>query len=355
MSRDLKWAPLRLGDWPKRPAAKRSENKGTSGPTSEEKSLLKRLIDKGVKSIESKISPEGLTYEGLDDIIEEYGVQRLRQLLESLAEKEFLTVKERDPALFCPKCHALQVYTRYSCPRCKSIKVDLIELIEHSFCGYTGVRNKFISGLSLVCPNCKTDLGPIDEEPLGDGSRDDYRVIGSSFECEKCGNRFNRPDFIHICQKCGEIFNYRTAIYMKLHDYEIPEHVIKAMREREEYKILLIEDDPDDAEIITRYITEAGEMFKVEHVSSGKEGLKEIKRKHFDLVLLDYMLPSMDGLEVLREIKKRKIQTSVIMLTGADDRKTAVEAMKLGASDYIVKSLEAYEELPSRIQQMVQE
>lgn len=359
MSREFEWAPVRLGERLKRalkkPVEKSVEDKGALEPTSEEKALLARLIDSDVKRIESKPIPEGVTYEGLEEIMEEYGAQRLRQLLESLAEKGFLTVKEKEPALFCPKCDALHVYTRYTCPRCQSIDVDRAELIEHQFCGYTGVKKKFISGLSLVCPNCETDLGPLHEKPPGDGSREDYRVVGSSFECEKCGNKFNRPTALHICQKCGEAFDYKTAVYEKLHDYEIPEHVIRDMRVSEEYKILLIEDDPKDAEIITRYITEAGEIFKIEYVTSGMEGLEKIEQKHFDVILLDYLLPGMDGLKVLEEIRKRDIPTPVIMLTGADERTTAVEAMKLGASDYIVKSLEAYEKLPSTIQQIVQE
>jgi len=324
-----------------------------SNLTSEEKALLIQIIDKGVKEIHSRISLEGVTYNGLEDITEEYGVQRIHQLLESLADKELLIPKEKEPALFCPKCHATQVYSRYTCPRCQSHKARRIELLEHLFCGYTGVKKKFISGPSLKCPICSMDLGPLDEKPPGDGSRKDYKIIGSSFECEECGNKFNRPNVVHACQKCGAVFDYKRAIYEKLHDYEIPEQIIQTMRPRGEYSVLLIEDDPNDAKIITKYFKKSGKPFKIEHVLKGREGLEKIMHKYFDLILLDYFLPSMNGLKILEEIKKRDIQTPVVMLTGADDRKTAVEAMKLGASDYIVKSLKEYEKLPLKAQEII--
>ncbi|MHA2394196.1 MAG: TackOD1 domain-containing metal-binding protein [Promethearchaeota archaeon] len=317
--------------------------------TTDEKALLTQLIDKGVKTIESKTSLEGITYEGLDDILKEYGEQRLRNLLEALANKKYLAIKERDPTLFCPKCHSIHVYSRYTCSRCQSVNVNRIELIEHPFCGYTGVKKNFILGSSLMCPNCKTGLGSIDGRPPGDGSREDYRVIGSSFECEECGNRFNKPDFLHICQKCGEVFDYQTATYEKIHDYELPEHIRKTMREMEGYNILLVEDDPADADVITRYVAKAEAPMIIEKVDSGVECLEKIEQKHFDLLLLDYNLPDMDGLQIINELKKKKIDIPIIMLTGVDDRTTAVEVMKLGISDYLVKSLETYKELPQKI------
>jgi len=358
MSRDSEWDPARnreniLKRWrelsSKRSSEKPTENKVALELTSDEKTLLTQLIDKGVKMIESKTSLDGITYEGLDDILKEYGEQRLRNLLEALANKKYLIIKEHDPALFCPKCHSLHVYSRYTCSRCQSVNVNRIELIEHPFCGYTGVKKNFVFGAALICPNCKTDLGSIDGRPPGDGSREDYRVIGSSFECEDCGNRFNKPDFLHNCQKCGEIFDYQTATYEKIHDYVLPEHIRKTMREVEGYNILMVEDDPADADVITRYVTKAEEPMIIEKVDSGVECLEKIEQKHFDLILLDYNLPDMNGLQIIKELKKKKIEIPIIILTGVDDRTTAVEVMKLGISDYLVKSLELYKELPQKI------
>ena len=201
---------------------------GTSMLTSEEESLLARLLEKGIREIKPKIGPEGVTYDVLA-LLEEYSGQKLQQLLDALVDKGFITPKEHDRALFCLKCGAVHVYSKYTCPRCQSIRVNLIELIEHPFCGYMGDKEKFISGSSLLCPNCKMDLGSVGGEPPRDGSRRDYKVIGSSFECEKCGYRFDRPNVLHVCQRCGANFNYKTMRYKKLYTYEITEQTMEIL------------------------------------------------------------------------------------------------------------------------------
>jgi CheY-like chemotaxis protein len=72
-------------------------------------------------------------------------------------------------------------------------------------------------------------------------------------------------------------------------------------------------------------------------VSTGQEGLNEVDAKKFDLLLLDYMLPAMTGIEMLNELQKRKVYTPIIFVTGKGSEKIAVEAIKLGIIDYIVK------------------
>ncbi len=325
----------------------------TSTLTDEEKSLLTRIVDKDIREITPSISAEGIVYKGLTDITEDYDWRKLRRLLNSLSDKEFLVAKETDRALLCPKCGAIHVFSKYTCPNCQSTEVIRVELIEHPFCGYTGIKKNFILGSSLICPSCKTNLGSLDKRPLGNGSKEDYRIIGSSFECEKCGNRFNKPNVLHICKECVAIFDYKIARYEKIFNYEIPEQVIKIMRSPGECTILLIEDNPDDAKIITRYLTKSRELYRIEHASSGEEGLEKAMNKYFDVILLDYKLPDMNGIEIMEESKKRNIHIPIIMLTGADDRKIAVEAMKLGAADYIVKSLDSYKKLPSVIKQII--
>ena len=114
-------------------------------------------------------------------------------------------------------------------------------------------------------------------------------------------------------------------------------------------RILLVEDEATDAEIINAYLKKSKEMFLLDIVNTGKKGLEKIKDNLYDLILLDYYLPDMTGLEILKKIRSQKIMTRVIILTGADDREIAVKSMKLGASDYLIKSAELYKSLPELI------
>lgn len=301
------------------------------------------------------MTPEGVVYEGLEEIMDEedYDWEMLHQTLESLADKDYLMRRGHSRVLLCPKCGSPHVYSKYACTKCESMDVSHIKLIEHVFCGYTGIWDKFVKKTRLVCPNCDTDMGSIHSRPPGDGSQIDYRVIGTTYECEKCGNRFDRPTILHECQECGSTFDFKTSRYEKIFNYWIPDDVVRKLRVIEEISVLLIEDDPDDAEIIEMNLTESDPKFKVQVASTGADGLEKINKTLFDVILLDYNLPDMNGTDVLTEIKGLKVETPVIVLTGADDRETAVSLMKMGASDYLVKSVELYEELPSIIGQVV--
>jgi DNA-binding response OmpR family regulator len=81
---------------------------------------------------------------------------------------------------------------------------------------------------------------------------------------------------------------------------------------------------------------------------SGEEAVEKVKGYNFDVVILDVAMPGMDGVSTLREIKKLKPLTEVLMLTGNATVETAVEGMKLGALDYVLKPCEI-EELVSKI------
>ena len=79
------------------------------------------------------------------------------------------------------------------------------------------------------------------------------------------------------------------------------------------------------------------EDFTVDTANDGEMALEKIKNNHYDIVLLDLKMPKMDGLTVLKELKKINKNPHVIMLTGVDDVQTAIECVKLGAKDYIQK------------------
>ncbi len=100
-------------------------------------------------------------------------------------------------------------------------------------------------------------------------------------------------------------------------------------------KILIIDDDKDLQSLLSD--TLRGEGYEAIVAGNGREALKEIKNYSPDLILLDIKLPGMNGMKVLEEIKKTDKDLVVIMLTGYGDIKDAVQAMKLGAFDYITK------------------
>ena len=100
-------------------------------------------------------------------------------------------------------------------------------------------------------------------------------------------------------------------------------------------RILLVDDEVDFVEMLSLRLNEVGE--RVTPAYSGREGLEILGQRAIDVVILDIRMPGMDGIETLREIKKRFPLVEVIMLTGHGTTETAVEGMKLGAFDYLMK------------------
>jgi CheY-like chemotaxis protein/predicted RNA-binding Zn-ribbon protein involved in translation (DUF1610 family) len=103
-------------------------------------------------------------------------------------------------------------------------------------------------------------------------------------------------------------------------------------------RILYIEDNPDDQLILKRSLKEKMPLdYDLITVDTAKKGLTKIEKESFDLLLLDYRLPDMTGIELIQELKKKQVKAPIILLTSKGSEKIAVEAMKLGVQDYIVK------------------
>jgi DNA-binding NtrC family response regulator len=100
-------------------------------------------------------------------------------------------------------------------------------------------------------------------------------------------------------------------------------------------KVLLVDDEKDFIEMLSLRLKEVGEKISVAY--SGQEALDTLNKADIDVVILDIKMPGMDGVETLREIKKQFPLVEVIMLTGHGSTETAVEGMKLGAFDYLMK------------------
>lgn len=102
-------------------------------------------------------------------------------------------------------------------------------------------------------------------------------------------------------------------------------------------RILVIDDDMDMSKLLCHFLERKG--FKAEGALSGNKGLAKFKESNFDAVLCDFRLGDMDGVQILKEIKKINPAAVVIIVTGYSDVKMAVEVMRLGAFDYITKPM----------------
>ena len=102
-------------------------------------------------------------------------------------------------------------------------------------------------------------------------------------------------------------------------------------------RILIIDDDTDMCALLVNLLKKKG--YDTDFAHSGAKGLKKFKEEKFDLVMSDYRLGDTEGTKLLAEIKKIDAHANVIIFTGYEDIKTAVNVIKLGAFDYIVKPL----------------
>jgi DNA-binding NtrC family response regulator len=100
-------------------------------------------------------------------------------------------------------------------------------------------------------------------------------------------------------------------------------------------RVLLVDDEKDFVEMLGLRLADAGET--VTPAYSGQECLTILEKKEIDVVILDILMPGLDGIATLKEIKKRFPLVEVIMLTGHGTTESAVQGMKLGAFDYLLK------------------
>lgn len=126
------------------------------------------------------------------------------------------------------------------------------------------------------------------------------------------------------------------------------------MKESKPIPVLLIEHNEGTAFLTKEVLEKQG--CEVQIVLNGAEGLKKLSSGDFKVALVDHNLPDMKSTEILKKLKQRNIDTPVIIVTGSGDENVAVEAMKSGAYDYIVKAtdLSHFKLLPLVIQQSVQ-
>lgn len=110
--------------------------------------------------------------------------------------------------------------------------------------------------------------------------------------------------------------------------------------------IMLVDDEEDFVEMLSLRLKEVDQ--NVISAYSGRECLKTLETADFDVIILDVKMPDMDGIETLKEIKKRHPLVEVIMLTGHGTIEAAVQGMKLGAYDFLFKPAD-FDELVDKV------
>jgi DNA-binding response OmpR family regulator len=114
--------------------------------------------------------------------------------------------------------------------------------------------------------------------------------------------------------------------------------------------VLVVDDDPTVSDVVSRYLERAG--YRVTRARDGSAALTEFHRSLPDLVVLDLMLPGIDGLEVCRRLRQQAAQVPVIMLTALGEEADRVLGLQLGADDYVTKPFSP-RELVLRVQSVL--
>lgn len=115
-------------------------------------------------------------------------------------------------------------------------------------------------------------------------------------------------------------------------------------------KVLVVEDEVKVSNFIMRGLEEEG--YTVEVAEDGKRGLDLIRSKAYDIVLLDLMIPEIDGLEVLKEMRRDEIETPVLIITAKSTKEDVIKGLDTGSDDYLTKPF-SFDELLARIRALL--
>jgi two-component system OmpR family response regulator len=114
-------------------------------------------------------------------------------------------------------------------------------------------------------------------------------------------------------------------------------------------RILVVEDDPDTADYVLKGLREDG--FVVEHVADGRDGLYLASASQFDAIVMDRMVPGMDGLSVVKALRAADIQTPILILSALSHMDERVRGLRAGGDDYMSKPF-GYAELSARLESL---
>jgi len=239
-----------------------SESSSEVQTSAEAKRILDSLISSGILELRPTLDKEGIRYTNVEKYIKDAQPIHITTILQNLEKQGLIVSKIVDRVITCPDCSSPDIHSRYACPKCDSHNIERTDLIEHIQCGYIGSKDKLVKDSTLICPRCQNQID-------GDRRTLSYREIGSCYQCEKCGYRFDEPKIMHLCQKCRRTFTYENAKYIKISSFTITEKAMSDFRR-----------DTPIMENISRILTEKG--FKV-HLHPAVTGSSGVQHK-FDIL-----------------------------------------------------------------------
>lgn len=112
-------------------------------------------------------------------------------------------------------------------------------------------------------------------------------------------------------------------------------------------KVLMVDDNIEHINLCSEYLPK--DEFHLEPALTAEEALEKLKNEGYDIIILDYALPDMNGIELLKKIAPLGLRVPIIMVSAYDDPDLSFSAMRTGACDYVVKTFQYYEALKDRI------
>ncbi len=113
-------------------------------------------------------------------------------------------------------------------------------------------------------------------------------------------------------------------------------------------KIAIIDDEQDILDVLERFLARS-EKFDIETFSNPKDALGRVKSGSFDLILLDIMMPQMDGIDFLKEIKESSSNVKVIMMTAYSTQDRMIDCEHIGANDYVTKPFVSLRDVENKV------
>lgn len=112
-------------------------------------------------------------------------------------------------------------------------------------------------------------------------------------------------------------------------------------------RVLMVDDNKEHVNLCAEYL--AKEEFDLDPAYDATEAYAKLQKKSYDIIVLDYALPDMNGIDLMKKIRPLDLKIPIIFVSAYDDPDLSFEAIKAGACDYIVKTFQYYENLKDRI------